>query len=87
MSGRMTRREALALAAASLGAGLAPGADEDRFRLATFVAEVTPPLKHPLMGGGIAPAARVEGPLFTHGLVLLGAGGSAPTRGTRSTCR
>ncbi len=74
MSGRMTRREALALAAASLGAGLTPGADEDRFRLATFVAEVTPPLKHPLMGGGIAPAARVEGPLFTHGLVLLGAG-------------
>lgn len=44
------------------------------FRLATFTAEVTPPLGHALMGGGIAPAARVDDPLFAHGLVLLGAG-------------
>jgi hypothetical protein len=73
MTARLTRREALAVAA-SLGAGLSLGADADGFRLATFVAEVTPPLKHALMGGGIAPAARVEDPLFAHGLVLLGAG-------------
>src|SRR5690349_13541597 len=73
MTPRLTRREALAVAA-SVGAGLALGAGEGGFRLATFVAEVTPPLKHPLMGGGIAPAARVEDPLFAHGLVLLGAG-------------
>jgi hypothetical protein len=73
MSDRITRREALAIAA-SLGAGLTFGADADGFRLATFVAEVTPPLKHPLMAGGIAPAAKVEDPLFAHGLVLLGAG-------------
>jgi hypothetical protein len=71
MSDRITRRQALA-AAASLGAGLALGADG--LRLATFFAEVTVPLKHPLMGGGIAPAAKVEDPLFAHGLVLLGAG-------------
>lgn len=73
MTHRLTRREALAVAAA-LGAGLAVAADEDGVRLATFVAEVTPPLKHPLMGGGIAPAARIDDPLFAHGLVLLGAG-------------
>jgi hypothetical protein len=73
MTHRITRREALAVAAA-LGAGLAPAADGDGIRLATFVAEVTPPLKHPCMGGGIAPVARVDDPLFAHGLVLLGAG-------------
>jgi hypothetical protein len=73
MSDPISRRKALAVAA-SLGAGLARGADADGFRLATFVAEVTPPPGHPLMGGGIAPAARVEDPLFAHGLVLLGAG-------------
>lgn len=43
-------------------------------RLATFTAEVTPPIGHPLMGGGVAPAARVEDPLFAHGLILLDAG-------------
>jgi hypothetical protein len=73
MSARISRRQALAVAA-SLGAGLARGADAGGLRLATFVAEVTPPLKHPLMAGGIAPAAKVEDPLFAHGLVLLGAG-------------
>src|SRR5262249_47288502 len=29
---------------------------------------------HPLMGGGIAPARKVDDPLFAHGLVLTGAG-------------
>ena len=43
------------------------------FRLATFSADVTPPLGHALMGGGIAPAARVDDPLFARGVVLLGA--------------
>jgi hypothetical protein len=43
-------------------------------RLATFTAEVTPPLGHALMGGGIASAAKVDDPLFAHGLILLGAG-------------
>jgi hypothetical protein len=73
MSDRISRREALAVAA-SLGAGRALGADAHGFRLSTFVAEVSPPPRHPLMAGGIAPAAKVEDPLFAHGLVLLGAG-------------
>jgi hypothetical protein len=41
-------------------------------RLAHFSVDVTPPLGHPLMGGGIAPAQRVDDPLFAHGFVLLG---------------
>src|SRR5207245_4163588 len=44
------------------------------FQLTSFTAEVTPPLGHPLMGGGIAPAQKVVDPLFAHGLVVLGAG-------------
>jgi hypothetical protein len=74
MTRHLTRREALAVAASSLAPGLAAAGAPDGLRLATFVAEVTPPLKHPLMGGGIAPAARIDDPLFAHGLVLLGAG-------------
>ena len=73
MNTRITRRQALA-AAAALTTGLSVAADTDGLRLATFVVEVTPPLKHPCMGGGIAPVARIDDPLFAHGLVLLGAG-------------
>lgn len=40
--------------------------------LASFVAEVTPPPGHALMGGGITPARRVADPLFVHGVCLLG---------------
>ena len=43
-------------------------------KLATFTAEVTPPLGHPLMGGGIEPAKEVVDPLFIRGLVLSGRG-------------
>ncbi|MFO0947744.1 MAG: hypothetical protein U1D30_17780 [Planctomycetota bacterium] len=42
--------------------------------LATFQAEITCPIGHPLMGGGVAPAARIEDPLFAQGVVILGAG-------------
>jgi hypothetical protein len=72
----LTRRAALGILASSLG-GLALdawAAAAGQFQLATFVADVTPPLGHPLMGGGIAPAQRIEDPLFVHGFVLLGAG-------------
>ncbi len=71
MSPHPTRREALALGLAACAGGPLR-ADEPAFRLATFSAEVTVPLGHPLMGGGIAPAKKVEDPLFTHGIVLLG---------------
>src|SRR5262245_13033344 len=51
---------------------VAPAAE--KLQLATFDAEVTPPLGHPLMGGGIQPAKQIDDPLFAHGFVLLGAG-------------
>jgi hypothetical protein len=70
----LNRREALALGLAACAGRPLLAADEPAFRLATFSAEVTVPLGHPLMGGGIAPAKKVEDPLFTHGVVLLGAG-------------
>ena len=46
------------------------------FTLATFTADVTEPLGHPGMGGGIAPAQEIVDPLYAKGVVLLG--GDAP---------
>ena len=54
------------------GTRVASGAEP--YQLATFSADVTPPLGHALMGGGIAPARKIEDPLFAHGWVLLGSG-------------
>src|SRR5262245_66627496 len=49
------------------------GAEEAaNYRLARFSAEITPPIGHPLMGGGVAPAREIVDPLFAHGFVLLG---------------
>ena len=76
---KIDRRRFLSLAvpgttALAAGCGtLRTGRNTASFRLATFAADVTPPLGHALMGGGIAPATRVEDPLLAHGVVLLGA--------------
>jgi hypothetical protein len=43
------------------------------FRLATFSVDVTMPIGHPCMGGGIAPAREVADPLYAKGFILLGA--------------
>jgi hypothetical protein len=68
------RREVFATAlAASVGARGARG-DENKLTLATFDTEVTIPIGHPCMGGGIAPAKEVVDPLLAHGFVLRGAG-------------
>lgn len=71
-----SRRDLLrAAAAGSLGtlAGEAvAAAGEPAWQLACFSAEVTCPVGHPLMGGGIAPAQQIDDPLFAHGLVLQG---------------
>jgi hypothetical protein len=68
-----TRREALvagvALAASAVGVrGSAP----PKPALATFTTEITPPIGHPCMGGGVAPVNEIVDPLFAHGFVLLG---------------
>ncbi len=70
----VSRREFLALTAAAAawvhGGSTAP----PKWRLATFQAEVTPPLGHPLIAGAVAPAKEIVDPLFAQGFVLLGAG-------------
>lgn len=46
---------------------------EPSFSVATFVADVTPPIGHPLQAGvGVKPVAAVVDPLLAHGFVLLG---------------
>lgn len=42
------------------------------FRLSSFSAEVTPPLGHALMAGGIAPASEIIDPLVCKGVILIG---------------
>lgn len=45
---------------------------EDRFRLATFQADITPPIGHPLQAGvGVKPVESVVDPLMAYGVVLL----------------
>jgi hypothetical protein len=65
-------KSTVAAAASQLARAAFAAASE--FRLATFAADVTCPLGHPLMGGGIQPAARIDDPLYARGLVLLGEG-------------
>src|SRR5262249_1306118 len=77
MRSDFNRREALGTAAIWLGNGLlgqARAAEDATHQLATFAAEVTPPLGHPLMGGGILPAKEIVDPLYAIGFVLLGPG-------------
>jgi hypothetical protein len=71
--GGVTRRESLALIGSSVAAASLRATPES-LKLATFQTEVTVPLGHALMGGGIAPAKSIEDPLFAHGIVLIGAG-------------
>ena len=69
------KRVLLILVLFSVGSPLpAAGPDRPPYRIATFSADVTPPLGHACMGGGIAPVKKIDDPLFAHGWVLLGAG-------------
>jgi len=44
------------------------------FRVTTFSADITIPIGHACMGGGVADAKQIVDPLFAKGFVLLGAG-------------
>ena len=66
-----TRRHALAALAA---APFARSQDAPALTLSTFSAEVTIPVGHPCMGGGVAPVKEVLDPLEARGFVLRGAG-------------
>jgi hypothetical protein len=70
-----TRRELL-LSAAGLPLLACAGraADAPKLAVVAFREEVTCPVGHPLMGGGIAPAKETVDPLFVHGFVLTGVG-------------
>jgi hypothetical protein len=72
-----TRRAFLQTSAASVFGSLALAAESDNARqlsLATFSADVTPPVGHPLCGGWLPAVRTVEDPLRALGVVLLGAG-------------
>src|SRR5262249_32752337 len=43
-----------------------------KYRLARFSADITPPIGHPCMGGGLAPVSEIVDPLSANGFVLLG---------------
>jgi hypothetical protein len=69
------RRDALAaFAAVALGGSRGRArADSGRpWELSTFSADVTPPIGHPCMGGGIEPVKSVADPLEAIGVVLRG---------------
>jgi hypothetical protein len=52
------------------GADSAPAAE---YRVAVFEADITVPIGHACMGGGVADAIKIVDPLFAKGFVLLGA--------------
>ena len=68
----LSRREAIAALGVATASALGIAA-EPAVRLATFHAEVTTPIGHPMMGGGVAPAQKIDDPLYVYGLVFLGA--------------
>ena len=55
-------------------AALAADGTGVEWQVATFRADVTIPIGHACMGGGIAPAAEIVDPLHANGVVLLGGG-------------
>src|SRR5262245_35690952 len=55
----LSRRQAFRRIGAAFGAAAVPWLPKTRYRLATFAADVTPPLGHPCMGGGVAPVALI----------------------------
>jgi hypothetical protein len=69
----VTRRDFLAAAAAAATIHAAPAAGP-RLTVAPFAEEVTPPIGHPCMGGGIAPVKEIVDPLYATGFVLQGVG-------------
>ena len=57
-----------------LSACVAPVPTRGEFRVATFEADITIPIGHACMGGGVADASEIVDPLSARGFVLLGAG-------------
>lgn len=70
----MRLRSLLCAMSLASACGLNPlaAAAESPFQIATFSADVTVPLGHALMGGGIAAASEVIDPLEIRGVILIG---------------
>jgi hypothetical protein len=78
-STHLSRRSWLELSAgwsvaATLGATSLAWAEGKSLKIATFKADVTPPMGHPMCGGWITPATTVDDGLEALGLVITGAG-------------
>lgn len=69
----MTRMLTL-LAVGLLALPLANADDSARLKIATFQADITPPLGSPLCFGYVEPAKEIVDPLSARGVVILGAG-------------
>lgn len=70
----VTRRDFLAVAAAGTMLGAAR-VEQPPLRIASFQADVTPPLGVPLCHGNVMPAKRIVDPLSARGVILFAAGG------------
>jgi hypothetical protein len=69
----MRRRTIVAGLAAALSLpNISFSAEETKFQLATFQADITPPIGHPLIGGLRPPAKSIKERLEARGVVLLG---------------
>ncbi len=64
----------IAFAAVCTSAGQVLAAEDASLRVATFQADVTPPLGSPLCNGNVKPVMEIVTPLTARGVVLLGAG-------------
>ena len=64
----------LLLLGAILFCALANLSPATEFRVATFEADITIPIGHACMGGGVADAKEIVDPLFAKGFVLIGTG-------------
>jgi hypothetical protein len=54
------------------GYGASPTWAESDYTVPTFQSDVTVPLGHAMMGGGIQPAKQIITPLYAQGIVLQG---------------
>ncbi len=66
------RFRSLLIATGLMTSGLAAADKVSPHAIATFSVDVTIPIGHPCMGGGIAPAREVEDALYAKGFVLTG---------------
>ena len=74
LAGRLSVMIYATLGSVFLSCSEAALADTPDFRVATFQADITIPIGHACMGGGVADAKQILDPLFAKGFVLLGAG-------------